>query len=409
MNKHMKKWFTPLFLLVWAFSCSPDKESATSSALPESWEALEAQARGTRLTLMMWQGDPMINRYMSDFVVPAMKDSFGIELDILSGQGNIIVSTLMTEMEAGRKESQIDAIWINGETFYQLRQIKGLFGPFVDRLPNSRLIDWDNPFIHTDFQQPIEGYECPWGNVQMAWIYDSSRISTPPADLEALELWLRANPGKFTLSNDFTGMTLLKSWLIHFAGGRDALQGPFDESKYLQSSQKLWEFVNRNKPYFWNRGESFPASLSQMHQLFASGELWFTFSNNDAEVDNKVREGLFPESSRAFVPDYGSIQNSHYLGIVAQAPNKAAAMVLCNFLISPEAQIAKLDPLNWGDGTVLSPDRLDAPWREKMSEVGERQYVPPRSALAPKALMEPDPVYMIRLFEDFRKKVLSEQ
>ena len=403
----MKQWITGL-MAVLLLSCQPGAQQGTSDVMLLSWDDLVEEAKGSSLTMMMWQGDPLINRYMKDYVVPAMKDRFDIELQLVAGQGNVIVGTLMTEMEAGRKESQIDVVWINGETFYQLRQINGLFGPFVDKLPNSRFVDGDNPFIHTDFQQPVDGYECPWGNVQMAWIYNSAYVNEPPADVPAFERWLRENPGKFTLSNDFTGMTLLKSWLMFFAGGKDALQGPFDEVAYTRHSAELWEFVNRLKPYFWNRGESFPAGLSQLHQLYATGELWFTLSNNDAEVDNKVRQGLFPETSRAFVPDYGSICNSHYLGIVAHAPNKPAAMVLLDFLISPEAQLAKMDPENWGDGTVLDVDRLDAPFREKFAAANTRRFGPSREAIAPKALMEPDPVYMIRLFEDFRKKVLSE-
>ena len=71
-------------------------------------------------------------------------------------------------------------VWINGETFYQLRQIDALFGPFTDKLPNSQYIDFDNPFIGIDFQQPVDGYEAPWGNVQFALIYDTTRVANPP-------------------------------------------------------------------------------------------------------------------------------------------------------------------------------------------------------------------------------------
>jgi hypothetical protein len=37
----------------------------------------------------------------------------------------------------------------------------------------------------------------------------------------------------------------------------------------------------------------FPENVAQVHQLFSNGELWFTMSNNDAEVDSKIAEGLF--------------------------------------------------------------------------------------------------------------------
>ena len=77
-----------------------------------------------------------------------------------------------------------------------LRQIDALYGPFSGILPNERYIDWDNPYIATDFQQPINGMECPWGNVQLSIIYDSLRTGTSPNDDRAADLCTGAS-GKF--------------------------------------------------------------------------------------------------------------------------------------------------------------------------------------------------------------------
>lgn len=386
-------------------ACSEVEKQDTVSK--QSWEQISESAKGKTATLMMWQGDPLINQYISDYIVPEVKENLDINLQIVAGQGNTIVNTLMTEIEAGKQSSEIDMMWINGETFFQLRQIKALYGPFVDKLPNSQFVDWDNPFISTDFQQPVDGYECPWGNVQLALIYNSDKLETPPMDLKELETFLQENPGKFTFSNDFTGMTLLKSWLISLAGGKGALKGDFDENKYAKYSQELWDYINRVKPNFWNNGETFPASLAQVHQLFTSGEIWFTMSNNDGEVDNKILQGLFPESSRAYVPETGTIQNSHFMGIVKHSANKEAAMAVINFLISPEAQWEKMQPAIWGDGTILSQEKLPEEWQNQFKEIPGRIYAPDRKSIQSKALMEPAPEYMIRLFEDFRKEVIE--
>ncbi len=401
----MKRDFFILMLSFLLAACTDKAEEPSLEGL--SWEQIEAQAEGQSVTLMMWQGDPLINKYMSDYVAPEVKKRYAIDLNIVPGQGNEIVGTLMTEIEAGKEVSEIDMMWINGETFFQLRQIKALYGPFVKKLPNNGYINWDNPFIAYDFQQPVEGYECPWGNVQLALIYNSDKVTQPPADLAELEQWVKDHPGKFTISNEFTGMTLLKSWLIHLAGGQEGLKGNFDEQKYEQYGAELWAYVNRIKPYLWNEGQSFPTTLAQMHQLFANGEVWFTMSNNDGEVDNKILQGLFPENSRAYVPASGTIQNTHYMGIVKHAAHKAAAMVVINFLISPEAQWKKMQPAVWGDGTILSASKLPKEWQEKFAAIPGRKYAPERSNIESKALMEPAPEYMIRIFEDFRKEVME--
>ena len=407
--RNLGKYLIFLFAALLLGSCGGNQNSAAKQTdwHKASWNDILQAARGQQVTLMMWQGDPDINKYMNDFMVPHVKKLYDVDLKIVSGQGNQIVNTLMTEMEAGKQSSQLDMAWINGETFYQLRQIKGLYGPFTSQLPNNQYIDWSDPFIKYDFQQPVNGYECPWGNVQEALIYNSARVKDPPQNLEELATWVKAHPGKFTIGNDFTGMTLLKSWMMALGGSRDILNGPYDQAKYDSLSAKLWNYVNSIKPYFWNQGETFPESVAQMHQLFASGELWFTISNNDGEVDNKVTQGLFPTTARAYVPAIGTIQNSHYMGIVAHAAHVPAAMVVCNFLLSPEAQYEKMKPAVWGDGTVLNVKELPADWQTKFNHIPGRKYAPPRDSIQTRALREPAPQYMINLYRDFRKFVIE--
>ncbi len=372
-----------------------------------SWENILKQSRGTTVYWMMWQGDPMINRYVQEYVMPEVKKRFDINLKTVSGQGNEVVKLLMAEQEAGVEQSAVDLCWINGETFFQLRQIAGLYGPFTDKLPGIRYVDLENPFIGTDFQQKTDGYECPWGNVQLAVIYDSLRTPAPPRDLAMLEQWMREHPGKFTIPYDFTGMTLLKSWMTALGGSSDVLDGPFSEDLYRKLSGELWGYINRNKALFWQKGATFPESLSAMHRMFVNGELDFTFSNNHNEVDNKILQGVFPGSARSYVFDAGTIRNSHYLGIPARSANKAGAMVVADFLISPEAQLKKQDPGVWGDGTVLSVNRLPAGWAGQFARSRAGSHAPDPDTLVKRALKEPAPEYMIRLYRDFRTFIIE--
>jgi putative spermidine/putrescine transport system substrate-binding protein len=139
-----------------------------------------------------------------------------------------------------------------------------------------------------------------------------------------------------------------------------------------------------------------------MHQMFQNEELWFTFSNNDAEVENKIYRNIFDTTARAAVPAYGSVQNSHYLGIPKQSSRKAAAMVVINFLISPEAQLEKSKTEVWGDGPVISMDQLTDKQQQLFEKAMQRTYAPERSSIDSLALQELDPQYMIRLYEDFQ-------
>lgn len=371
-----------------------------------SWAQIQQAAHGATVEMMMWQGDPQINRYLQRYVKPALQKRYGISLALLPGQGSQITTLLLNEKQAGREASEIDMMWINGETFYQLQRMDALYGPFLQRLPNARYLNLENPFISRDFQRPIEGMEAPWGNVQLTVIYDSARTPHPPRDLAALGRYLKAHPGRFTIPNEFTGMTLLKSWMIGLAPG-SALYGPFDEKLYRRYRDSIFDWIRAHRRYFWQQGATFPQRLAELHRLFAQGEVDFTFSNNDAEVENKIYQNTFPRTARAYVYRSGTIQNSHYLGIVRWAQNPLASMVVINFLLSPEAQIEKRKPTVWGDGTVLAIEKLPDSARKAMQKAARRRYAPARDSLQPYARQELAPEYMIRLYQDFQTQIVE--
>jgi putative spermidine/putrescine transport system substrate-binding protein len=395
-----------LLLALLTACAKPPPPPPPTPLLARSWGEIEREARGQTVTLMMWRGDPAADAYMDRFVVPALRKRAGIALKIVDGQGSAIVSSLRSQIEEGRSQNGIDLAAIDGEAFSPLRRLNALFGPFTGKLPNGSLIDFADPFVGFDFQQPVAGYECPWGTTQLALIYDRRRVPSPPRSREALAAWVRAHPGRFTFDSSFTGMTFLKSLMIDLGGSPTVLDGPFDEAKYDRLSAALLSYVNGIKPYLWKEGDTFPASVGELHRLFAAGEIDFTLSTNDGEADNKVLTGRLPATSRAYVPDFGTLRSSRYLAIPKRAPHLAGALVVANFLISPEAQIAKLAPAVWGDGTVLDSARLPSAWRERFAAVPARRFGPQASELLPRALREPDAEYLVRLYDDFRKHVL---
>lgn len=401
----MSKNYLFILLSLLILSCGNEAvEQNQRNVEKQPWDTVLAEARGQQLTMVMWQGDPNINAYMKNYVAPTLMKEYGVQLSLAGGQGNEVVQVLTAEIQAGKQVSDIDLMWINGETYYQLRQIKALYGPFVERLPNAKLIDWENPMIAQDFQQPVDGMECPWGNVQQALIYNTDLMEEPPRNLDQLEAYLKEHPGTFTIPEHFTGTTLLKAFLIALAKQDGvSLMGEFDAALYEKYSALLWERLGAMKPYFWNKGESYPKRLAQMHQLFSDGELHFTMSNNDKEVDNKILNGQLPATAKAYLLEDGTIQNSHYIGISKRSAKLAAAMVVCNFLISPAAQLKKQDAKVWGDGTVLDVAKLSEEMQMRFKALEGKSQGLKRSEIADKALMEPAGEYMIRLERDFRK------
>jgi len=387
--------------------CGRSPSGRTGAALPATWPAILAAARGQTVTIAMWSGDPAINAYMRDDVAPALRRLDDIGLRFVPAQGDQIVNALMTEAEAGRARSAYDIVWINGETFYQLRQIHALYGPFTHALPNARYIDWQDPFIARDFQQPLQGYECPWGNAQLLMITDLDRVAHPPTNPQGLAAWIHGHPGRFTFDTGFTGMSFLKSLMYTFAASPEQLSGPFDRARYQRLRDAVFAWIASVRADLWRRGATFPQDTAQLNQLFADGEVNFTMSFTDGEVDQRVASGLFPPHTQGYALHTGMIENSHYLGIVGRSAHRAAAMVVVNYLISPPAQWRKLEPAIWGDGTVLDVDRLSPAWQARFAQASQRRHAPSRREMQHYARAEPSAQLMIDLSRDFRRDVLD--
>lgn len=368
------------------------------------WDSVVAQARGTTVQWRMWRGDPSINAYIDRWVAPRLARDYAITLTTVDGQGPAIVNQLVVEREA-RARGSADLIWINGETFNNLQKEKLLYGPWAHRLPAAAYVDSLSPIVMRDFEEPTRGFESPWGRVQFTLIYDSVRTPLPPRTIADLGRWIRANPGRFTHDQQFTGTTFLKSVMYAENGGVKKFEGGFSDERYAEGSLRLWSWLDGVRPFFWRRGKTYPAGVADLHRLFANGEVDFTMSYNENEVITKVRQGVLPRTARALVLRDGSIANTHFVGIPYNSPNPAGAMVVANFLLSPEAQLEKLRPEVWADGTVLDAGKLPRELSARFAAMQTDVRGVPRDTLRRYEVPEVAPVYTERIARDWKARV----
>ena len=141
--------------------------------------------------------------------------------------------------------------------------------------------------------------------------------------------------------------------------GREKIASlPADKETLREAVAPAMQFLSEIKPYLWMQGESYPASGSQIKNMFEDGEILLGMSYTPFLAPGKVKTGEFPESTESFVFEKGTLGNTHFLAIPFNASNKNGAMVLINALLDPEAQASKYDPAVWGDLPVLDPVRL---------------------------------------------------
>ena len=393
-----------LFLLLAGCSEAPP----TESVLKQDYPALEKAARGTEVRWHMWAGSAQINQWVDTYVVAEMKKRHDINVVRVPMDAPVFVNKLLTEKAANKNTGTMDLLWINGENFKNAMQAGVLFGPFTDRLPSFTA--WYDPQKSAhDFGYPVNGFEAPYGRAQFVFEYDTDRTPSPPATLAELASWIKAHPGRFTYPQppDFTGSAFLRQVFYATTGGHEQYLSGFSPELYAKNAPQTFTWLSDLKPYLWQEGRTYPKDAAALDTLFARGEIDMAMSYHPAHAQMKILEKTYPETVRTFVLAEGAIFNTHFTAIPFNAPNKAGAMVLANFLMSPEAQLSKFKPENWGDLPALEVAKLEAAQRKAFEEVDLGEATLDTDTLSAAGVPEISPEYLELLEKDWDKIILG--
>jgi putative thiamine transport system substrate-binding protein len=399
----MRKTLASLLLLVFVLA----DHGALADAPFDDWKAVLTEARGQTVYFNAWAGSERINDYI-DWIGERVSAEYGITLThVKLADTADAVARVLAEKAAGRTSGgSVDLIWINGENFAAMKAQSLLFGPFAESLPNYQWVDnLGKPTTRVDFTVPVDGLEVPWGMAQIVFLHDTARVSEPPRSMAALLAWAETHRGRFTYPAppDFTGSTFLKQALYGLAANPGSLQQPATDATFAEITAPLWQWLDRLHPLLWRGGKTFPANDQWQRQLLDDGEIDISLSFNPGEASSAIAQGLLPDTVRTYVLEGGTIGNTHFVAIPFNANAKEAAMVVANFLLSPEAQLRKQDPAVWGDPTVLAMDKLSPADRQKFSDLPLGIATLSPVELGP-ALLEPHPSWMTRLEAEWRRR-----
>lgn len=329
----------------------------------DSWDEVVAAADGATVNWYMWGGSDSINGFVDTIYGVPLMEEYNITLNRVPANTIDIVNQVLSEAEAGVEgdDGTVDLIWINGENFFTLKQAELLYGPWSENIPNSQYVNWDNPALNLDFGRPVEGYESPWSGAQFHFIYDSARMSAEdlPRSYAELNDWIGMNPGRFTYiapgPGAFQGTRFVKQALFEISGGQAQWVGDFNQELYDEHAPALWDMLNSWEENLWRGGETYPADIGELHELFANSEIDFSLTQRITGAAVDIDAGLIPPTSRAFSFDDNMIGDFNYVAIPYNAPNKAAALVLANLILRPDRQALQVVPEN-GFGLAFGID-----------------------------------------------------
>jgi putative thiamine transport system substrate-binding protein len=407
MIRSTRRMFTRMALLAPLVLATIGPAMATDAA---NWDQVLTEARGETVYFNAWGGSANINAYIQ-WAGDVVKARYGVTVvQVKLDDTAKAVTTVLAEKTAGRNQhGSVDLIWINGENFAAMKRQDLLFSPdWATKLPNWGLVDIENqPTTTTDFTIPTEGLESPWGAAKLVFFYDEARTSKKdlPDSAKNLLSFAQAHPGRFSYPQppDFIGSSFLKQVFSELIADRTKLQKPVDDATFDADVAPLFAYLDQLHPLLWRKGKAFPKNYPDMKQKLADGELDIIFAFNPAEASAGIAAGELPGSVRSFVFSKGTLGNTHFVGIPYNANAKAGALVLANFLLSPEAQLRKQDPTIWGDPTVLAVSKLPEPDKAAFAALDLGVATLPPDKLGP-ALAEPHPDWMTRIEAEWIKR-----
>lgn len=362
----------------------------TRPSLAADWSQVERDARGQKVFFNAWAGSERINAYLQ-WVAAEVRRDFGVELQhVKISDAADVVRRVRAEKAAGRRDAEgtVDLVWINGENFAAMKREGLLWGPFANALPHFKWVDTaGKPTTLVDFSVPTEGFESPWGMAQLTFFADSLRLPQPPQDMLQLLALARSQPGRITYPRppNFHGTTFVKQALIELAPDPKALSQPATPAALATQAAPLWRFLEALHPHLWRGGRQFPQNSAAVRQMMADGELLLALTFNPNEAANEIAARRLPATVRSWQFEKGTLGNTHFVAIPYNAPAKAGAQVVANFLLSPLAQARKADIDIWGDPTVLDTNRLPAAERARFQSTPR----PGQVAQGAPALTEP--------------------
>ena len=393
MKKRILAAFLCLVMVLTMTACGAGQEAendADTTATEEmTFEEMAEAAKGTTVTFYGWGGNDDLNAWLDDYFAPRMKEKYDITMERVPMNIEDILSQLQGEITAGKKDGDIDMIWINGENFKTCKENNMLYGPFAETLPNYQTyIDGEDEENLADFCYPIEGYEAPYGKAQLVMITDTAVTDEFPANTEELMEFCKKYEGKVTYPAlpDFTGSAFVRNIIYDICGYEQFMDMEADKETVKAAIEPALEYLRELNQYLWNGGTTFPADSVTVSNMFADGELVMDITYEAYAPATNIENGTYTATTQSFQFENGTIGNTNYIAIAANSANVAGAQVAINEMLDPEVQANRFSTIR--TIPVVEYEKLDDAQKAAFDAVEIGEGVIPQDELLAKRLPE---------------------
>lgn len=288
-----------------------------------SWDEIMAQAKlEGSLTWFQWYLQPAFREFVVTF-----QQEYGIEVVITDGSLDANKNKLLAEKN--RPIGDIDLISLGGDTLATIDPAEFLYGPLVSTIPGGEKLR--TRVMGSDSR----GYAFVfWGN-QTGIAYDPQKINAAdlPQTMEELGLWMKSNPKDlgFNITNGGSGPSFIRSIVKNTVSGVDFSDGTITPEKREKLAPAWKWFSDLEGTYI------ITASNADSLTRLSDGEFTLVPAWED-HLAGLQKKNEIDKRIKYYIPEFGMPGGGNVIGIPANAPNKAAALVFLTWITSAEIQ-----------------------------------------------------------------------
>ena len=311
-----------------AMSLTGSAMAADADYLTMSWDKVAEAAKGQPgVTFYSWWGEEFWREAGKDF-----ETRYGIPVTVIIGDRAANIAKVVAE--AGQEQGTVDVLHVGGVEVKSLLDAKALYGPLKGVIPDSDKLDPKLFAVQEGFAH--DGYLVPVYRNQVGILYDPEKVPNPPQSWAEFTAWLGANPGQFAFndpSKGGSGQAFVQTVLLNTLGDADKYAGDteMDQAKVADWG-KVWDWLNANEDKF-----TITASNNDSIDRVNQGEVAMAAAWDD-DTSIALAKGTLFKRAKLYVPSMGLPGGGDTLGIPANAPNKAAALLFVSYLTEAETQ-----------------------------------------------------------------------
>lgn len=254
---------------------------------------------------------------------------------MLSGTGaQTLADMLAAAAKAGQTNTDYDIVDLSGD---DLSKVVSLIGQeqFVkldsSKIPNAASVEAKSS-IATDYCQPYRG-------TTVILAYDSAKVATPPATMDELVAWMKANPGRFAYNTPGTGGagdSFVRSAVYNFLP-EEAFTS--DDEKWIGEWDEGFNFLKEIHPYMYSSGGSivYPNKNQGTLDLLNQGEIDMCPNWADMVLSQRA-SGEIKDTIKITQIDPALTGSLQSLVIPTFGSNENGAYAFMNYMLSPAAQ-----------------------------------------------------------------------